>query len=421
MLLRNPIWGVALYMQTFFAFPAMWWWGDSFSNYRWNLFGGLGLLAAALISGAIFSLLQRSQGLSKKSLWLLGAVILNATLVHYFLAAQPETSEQPYFNLVKFGLLQILIVAVIRTRGDFMMVLVILAIAAGYIGYEVTINDRGSFREGRLEGVGAPGAANANELASLMITVLPLVGAIIVGMAGWKRWVGVVMSPLILNVIVECSSRGAMLGGILAAGVMVFLSPRKIRGRIMVGLALGCLALVVLAGNTGLVDRFNSIFVESDERDESASNRLIYWRAGLNVLADHPLGSGGAAFKNVYGRSYIYDLEGEDHGNRAIHNGYINEAVEWGIQGLALHLAMIGVCSLILSRQIRRFQQSNDEQMGVLGSALLGATVAFMVTSMFGDKFDAEWGYWCCGLALAYGNLPTEVPVVESPDDGVVK
>ncbi|TWT81152.1 O-Antigen ligase [Planctomycetes bacterium CA13] len=419
MLFRRPVWGIALYMQTFFAFPPMWWWGESFGDYRWNLIGGIGLLIAALVSGTIFSLPSRCKGLSKNSFWLLVAIVINATLVHYLLSAQPETSEQPYNNLLKFSLLQLLIAAVIRTRNDFMIALVILAIAAGYIGYEVTINDRGSFREGRLEGVGAPGAANANELASLMITVLPLAGAIIIGVKGWKRLVGIVMSPLILNVIVECSSRGAMLGGVLASGVMVFLSPRAIRKQIIGALVLGCLALAVLAGNTRLVERFNSIFVGEDERDASASNRLIFWRAGLYVLADHPLGSGGAAFKNVHGRSYIYDIEGEDFGNRAIHNGYINESVEWGIQGLTLHLAMIGICAVMVRRQIRSFQEAGDVQMGILGSALLGAIAAFMVTSMFGDKFDAEWGYWCCGLAMAYGNLPTEGG--EGQQDGVLQ
>ena len=49
--LRRPAWGVGLYMMTFFACPAYWWWGSAIEGYRWNLYGGIVLLAAILFSG----------------------------------------------------------------------------------------------------------------------------------------------------------------------------------------------------------------------------------------------------------------------------------------------------------------------------------------------------------------------------------
>ncbi|NOX54773.1 MAG: hypothetical protein GXP27_10105, partial [Planctomycetes bacterium] len=50
---RRASWGIAVYMLTFFAFPACWWWGRPIAHYRWSLIGGWIALAAVLLSLAV--------------------------------------------------------------------------------------------------------------------------------------------------------------------------------------------------------------------------------------------------------------------------------------------------------------------------------------------------------------------------------
>jgi hypothetical protein len=60
-----------------------------------------------------------------------------------------------------------------------------IALGAAYIGYEVTINDRGDFNGGsRFEGVGHRAPTLPNSLACLMLATLPLTGSLFVD----SRW-----------------------------------------------------------------------------------------------------------------------------------------------------------------------------------------------------------------------------------------
>src|SRR5690606_36833979 len=96
------------------------------------------------------------------------------TFVHLFLAADPVLSSEPDWLLAKFELLFILMLTVVRTEEDMNTLLLTLTLGAMYVGYEVTINERGNVTGSRLEGVGVAGVQNSNELAALLLVVLPL-------------------------------------------------------------------------------------------------------------------------------------------------------------------------------------------------------------------------------------------------------
>lgn len=405
LLLVRPIWGVALYMLTFFAFPGMWWWGESLSAYRWNLYGGIGLLIATVVSGGLFNLLGRCQEVSKRMLLISTAIVANATFVNFLLTTDLELQAEPYQFVLKFVLLQIMIASTIRTRKDIQLAFIILAVCSGYIGFEVSVNDRGEIHDGRLEGVGAPGATSANELASLIITVLPLAGVLALAGSTPLRLLAMGISAMLLNVVVSCNSRGAFLGGIFAGIVTMILVPAKIRTSLVVLIVLGAVGFFALAGQQ-ILDRFSTTFASAENRDASAANRLIFWQAGLAVISDHPLGTGGGGFKKIYGRSYLERIQERDVGERAIHNGYINEACEWGVQGLLLHVLLIACAFTAIWRRMHLFTEDQEDEMALLGCGIIAGLVAFLGTCMFGDRLDNEWGYWMCGLAMAYTNLP---------------
>ena len=215
-----------------------------------------------------------------------------------------------------------------------------LILAASYIGYEVTINDRGSVSDNRLEGIGAPGASSANQLSSLMVTILPIAGSLFMISNKLIKIAMAIATPFILNVIILCNSRGAFLAMIFSGIVYLILSPSQIRKQTFVLLTLGLIATFMLLGDDRIIQRFMTTFASDEERDTSADHRLVFWQAGINVIKDYPLGTGGYGFKRVHAREYIAQ-EGIFVKARSVHNGFINEACEWGVQGLLLKLLFL--------------------------------------------------------------------------------
>ena len=80
----------------------------------------------------------------------------NAAAVQLFFGNWAVGGNQ-FVLVAKFVLLFALIITSVRTTSDLRVVLWFLALSAAYIGYEVTINDRGQMDGSRLEGVGAAG------------------------------------------------------------------------------------------------------------------------------------------------------------------------------------------------------------------------------------------------------------------------
>lgn len=381
---RRPSWGIAVYMLTYFASPPFWWWGRPIGGFRWNLYGGIILLISVLIH-------PRSRAFSFGTPLL---ILLNATLVHFLIASNSAVSMASYSLLAKFVLLYWLMLAAVRDHTDLRVVLYALILGSAYIGFEITINEAGSIVRGRLEGVGAPGASNANELGALLATVLPINAYLFLCGKRWEKVMSMACGGLTTNAILLCNSRGVFLGCIAATLCILFFIPKADRKKLLPLCAIGALGLILLLGDPRIIERFSTTFAEKEERDKSASSRLLYWQAAINLISDRPLGSGGNGFKRKYGPRYLSKVG--VHVPRSIHNGYLNEACEWGVQGLVLRIIFLAQATLVCWRITQ-----TDSNYAVLGAILLSCLAAFAVTSLFGDRLDAEWGYWIPCLALA--------------------
>lgn len=411
---KRPAWGVGAYMISFFACPQFWWWGkDSIGLYRWNFYGGFILLAAVLVGRLANPVQTRFQSEPKLVKWIIGvllAILVNATIVHAVLAPNRVMSATAYELLFKFVVLFFLIIAATRSVMDFRIVLLSILLCAGYIGYEVTINHRGKIHGNRLEGVGAPGAAGSNELASLMVTVMPLAGVFLLSNRRWEKLATLPIGGFLINVVLLCNSRGAFLASIGAGAVFLVTAPSKERSKAVAILALGALGTFMLMGDERIVQRFLTTFKSEEELDGSAASRLAYWKCGLKLIQDHPLGAGGRAFNRVLGPEYIRQYGGQDWDARSCHNGYINETCEWGIQGGLLRVTFLVLSMALMFQTSRRCSRNGDVMGALLGSAFISGTMAFMITSIFGDFIDNEWGYWMGALAVAYGRFYSERP-----------
>src|SRR5688572_10616076 len=235
---HGPAYGLALYLLTFFVNPLFWWWGnDTIGTYRWNL-------AASIIyaTTVLLNLGSNPKPAQPVSVWpqiLAVAFLANATIVHFFLAPNQEISFDRYLLVVKICVLFVVLAATLYDAKTLRIALWSLTLGAAYIGYEATINDAGQFAAGRLQGIGAAGVQESNELAALMGTVLPVAaGLFFTGSTREKIGIAIV-GPLILNVILLCNSRGAFLACICGAAVFLLTTWGPARKKILRGFALG--------------------------------------------------------------------------------------------------------------------------------------------------------------------------------------
>lgn len=404
---KRPVYAVSLYMLTFFLLPGFWWWGDSISEYRWNFISGLVLLVAAALCPA-----PAQFGRVDKVLKISLAILLNATLVNFLIAGNSEESYDSYNLVIKFFLLMYLMFRTVRTVSDLQIVMMSILLGAAYIGYEATINERGDLVNNRLEGVGAPGASTANHFASLMVAILPLAAPFFLVGRTWTKVLVVCSAPMVVNVVLLCNSRGAFLAAIASAVVFICASPKLVRKKAIKIVAVGAVGVFFLLGDTRIVDRFLTTFAAAEERDRSAQTRIEYSKAGLEMVKDHPFGAGGHGFKKVHGEKYL-QRSGASDVARSIHNGYINETCEWGIQGFVLRMLWFYIAMRLafeFTRNMRKLPSlSADEEFLVLTQvALLSGLSAFLITYLFGDQNSSEWGYWLVALIMATAKIQTE-------------
>jgi O-antigen ligase len=422
---RRPVWALALYFLTFFAAPSFWWWGDELPVLRYALWAGYILLGSVVI--------VRPPGVANlpaadtmRTAAILMAV--NAGIVHLLFAVDRTISLEVLVEFCKYLLLYFLISAAIRDRADLHRAIAVIALGAAYIGWEVTINGRGDFSGSRLEGVGAPAAQTSNSLANVLLVTLPLAGSLFL-QKSWKwKTVAIVASPLILNVLLLCNSRGAFLGLIGTGISFVLVSRGKTRKRALQTMALGSIVLFLLLGDPDIMNRFVTTFTGSAERDNSAASRLTFWQAGLRMLNDHPLGAGGGAFKFALGSKYLSELVGvEDADSRSLHNGFMTEATDWGIQGLALKMFAFFIALRIAYRTAEKARKEERLLDALLGICLVTTAIGFLIHCMFGAFLDHEWGYWILALLVRYGALyheaaavaPAAVPVADARPEPV--
>jgi O-antigen ligase len=403
---HSATYGLSLYILTFFVNPTFWWWGDAIAAYRWNLAAALIFAAAVFVErGREDSPAAGSGEVSPWPQYLAVLFFVNVNIVHFLFAPNQAVSFERYFLVVKFFALFVVLGVCIRDPKALRLAMWSLVLGAGYIGYEVTINERGQFFDGRLQGIGAAGVQEPNELAALLGTVLPFAAGIFFTGSTREKIAIAIVGPMILNVVLLCSSRGAFLALILGVVAFFVTARGPARKTVIRGFALGALAVYLLLGDPEILARFMTIFASAEERDTSAAYRLVIWTAALTVLGEHPFGSGGDGFNRMYSRQYLET-------GRSVHNGYLSEAIEWGVQGLALKLIFLTAGIVVVWRAAKR-RGIADTESTLVAACLITSMTILLGASFFADFLDNEWGYWIVGFMLGYARAYP--PPVQSP------
>lgn len=423
-LFRRPIWGVSLYMFVFFVFPRLWYWGQGnfMMSIRFSLLASLILLFGVLFLRSAPMKLEKhidqdennnlsdqtpvfyfsNQGFISIIILL---IVINYFFVHFVLAGGSEISQATFVLSLKYLLLFYLIHRAIQTSDDFIIVLFTIVLCLGYLGYQVKMNGVGDMLHGRLERIPIAGAMSSNLFASLLVLFLPFIGALFFTTQKiYLKLILMLLLPFILNLLFLLNSRGAYLGTIISGIFLTLLSRKRERRIVLIAFMLSIVAVSFLAENQDIFDRFQSIFVTSEDRDSSASSRIIFWSSAIEMISDYPLGSGGDSFKRVHGLKYT-----SKHGvtvNRAVHNGFLSTACDWGVQGLFLKL-------LLIYALITKAYQATKYQLHVQGlykesfliKTCISGILGFLVCAIFTTVLDEEWLIWMLAILYSYIKL----------------
>ncbi len=275
----------------------------------------------------------------------------NAVAVHFLFASRPEHSWIFLDLMAKQTVVCIVLYYAIQSNADLRIFLLAIMFGCAFVGFQVVYGGQGYMVRGRLEGVSIPGASDANGLSGALSMGLPIAGFFLLqGRSIYIKLAAVGSAVLVLETLLRCNSRGAYLGCMAAGAWLVWSTSGKSRVQ-AVGIAvLGIAAFLLQAKNEAIWDRLFSVTADAEVRDNSAKERLDYWEAGLKMVSRYPLGSGGeAAFMSPIGRTFIAHLRDE---YRAVHNGFIDIAASWGVQGLLLFLVPI-VLSFVRSTGVK--------------------------------------------------------------------
>ncbi|HEB59559.1 MAG TPA: O-antigen ligase family protein [Gammaproteobacteria bacterium] len=237
--------------------------------------------------------------------------------------------------------------------------------------------------------------------AFLVYSLAPFIGIFLANFWRLRIWVLMPYFLIVAKLIISTFSRGAWLG--LAAGAFGAGLTRGIRFSIAMGM-LGIAAIIVMpqlipesimariAHTTGQPGQ-----IEVEELDRSSENRLILWKAAIDMTLEDPiLGKGFKAFRRLKARYTEYDVMEAD-----THNMYLWVASQMGIPALILFVAVIARM-FFLGWSMRSDPDRFIRAMAIAAAAMSGGVAAI---NMFGSRMtniEVDGYFWVFLAVLAH-------------------
>ncbi len=234
-------------------------------------------------------------------------------------------------------------------------------------------------------GVGAGSVgffSNAGDFGVAMCVVLPLAGVLLLGTKKWiPRFFLLACFLTFTGAIIVCGSRGAVVGALAAALVVLARNPRR----------LGALFLFMFF-IPGLIyflpketkERFEAAL--HWQTDATSRSRIQFWEAGLRMFHDHPiLGVGPGNFPPNYAEKY--SRPGDDPGLWVPHSIYIQALSELGAPGFLLFALLVFGCFRMNARTRKDLRERSPGKPKdfdyYLAMGLDAALVGYLVSGAF--------------------------------------
>lgn len=284
---------------------------------------------------------------------------------------------------------------VLRQFEDVRLLYLVMAFSLGALGLKFGL--WGMMHGGvRLTG-GYGGSLSDNNLFALaMVVALPLCWYAR-GVADGRHWKLMFLgfSAFIIPAAILTHSRGAA----LALGVTVLYIAWHSRRRLAAVVVLAALlAPATLLVRDSFVDRMRTM--TDYESDQSAKNRLDYWKAAYRMTLDNPVagvGFGGLAYVNKVG-NYLPP----DAFNQYAHNNYLQMSADSGIPALIL-LCILQFGQLVWLRSVGAKFKNKDPVLHGMAMGMSGALVGLSVGSIFLSRTYWETVYYLFVLGAAFG------------------
>jgi hypothetical protein len=136
---------------------------------------------------------------------------------------------------------------------------------------------------------------------------------------------------------------------------------------------------------------------------------LQLWSIAFRIIADHPIVGVGLWQFSPYMRKYM--PPGVDLEFHVPHNTYLEVAVELGIVGLALFLAMFFFALLNLSRLRRAAKKCGDAFMYSLSTAIGNGLIGFAIAAFFVSTMHARVFWFSIFLSTCLPEFLAKAPV----------
>ena len=249
--------------------------------------------------------------------------------------------------------------------------------------------------------VGGSGiAGNPNDMALMLNLLLPITGALfVITRSGWARLAfGLAMLLSVAAVIATFSRAGFIT--LAAIGAMTILAMIR-RGALITAIGIVFLALVGAAMMPQkYVSRLSTITNIEADTTGSAQGRWEDFILSIDYVKQHPIIGAGL------GQDLLALNETRGHETwRSVHNAYLQAAVDLGLPGMMLFLALL-FASFLNARRVRRYaDRTGWNDLAVLSQSISMSLVAFSIAAFF-HPIAYQFYFFClAGLAVALVNV----------------
>lgn len=396
-LVRHPVWGLYTYVLLFYLDAPTRWWASDLLKLRWSLIiVGVTLIGIVIYKFREVEITERKSFLSHAP-HALFIVYVMWMYVQYPWVISPE-HDAGVEIFTKYVVIMYLIYQLVDNRER-----VIGFLAAHIIGcFYLAILAFLTTTAGRLDGVGGAGIDDSNNLGMYMATAAIAAGGLFFAMAGWPKWLPILVMPFCLNALVQAGSRGAFLALLAGCAVVYFYRPPKITMTLWVYGAAGIVLFAFLAEDA-FMDRMASIkdaAQQNEQADTSAISRIYIAKSQLRMAADYPFGLGHKGTEAM-SRKYIAPEYWSSDGGRSSHNTFLSTLVDQGFIGFFLWCALNWKIFQKCRGVARWAKRENDDQLAWLVATALGILSVVWVGGIFAPFLKAEVFFWMIPLVCS--------------------
>ena len=328
-----PLAGVLLYILIYHLNPEYQWWGESIRV--------LGLRTSmTVVLATSVGLMLRFPRFDGGGRQLPAPIFFGLLLVVYACLSLTwglGPSDRGFYmaeKIIKVMIFVLILIRCVQEPRHYHLIIVAWLIGVFYIGYQA-FGNVGVHSNGRLSlGIGGPDFAESSGLAVHLVSVLPIVGAMFfMSRRWWTRGLVLLTGAMIINTIIMTRTRNALVGLGVMILVGMFSMPRGYRIKGWVAIGIGTILALQLT-DPGWWARIATI--PDYKTDVSATNRLVFWMASIEMVRDFPMGIGLGNFHEAV-KQYVHNLNIA----RAAHSTYFACLGELGYPGFAIFMMVI--------------------------------------------------------------------------------